>query len=119
MLSPEGLSVYAQRTGTDRANPYFQPGAFNSLASGLPVFNNSSCGNPVPSVSGPANATVSQDIINQLTQLQVALDPRYPAGSRRPDNIINTVPAPSCNPQNPFTFNGQTSQYPQVVYKGK
>jgi phospholipid/cholesterol/gamma-HCH transport system substrate-binding protein len=119
VLSPDGLSVYAHRTGVDRSNPYFQPGAFNSLASGLPVFNNSACGNPVPSVSGPANATVSQDIINQLTQLQVALDPRYPAGSRRPDNIINTVPAPSCNPQNPFTFNGQTSQYPHVTYTGK
>jgi hypothetical protein len=29
------------------------------------------------------------------------------------------VAAPACNQQAPFTFNGKTSQFPQVTYGGK
>ena len=39
-LSPESLAIYPKRIGTDRANPYFQPGAFSALGNGgLPVFS--------------------------------------------------------------------------------
>ena len=108
-MSPESLAVYPARLGTDRANPYFKPGAFGSLASGLQVFSNSSCSNPVPSVSGPANGATSQSLIEQIIQFKVANAPE----------TANTIPAPACNQQGPVTFNGRTSQYPQVVYAGK
>jgi phospholipid/cholesterol/gamma-HCH transport system substrate-binding protein len=108
-VSPQGLAVYNQRIGTDRGNPYFKPGAFSSLASGLPVFSNSACANSAPAVSGPANATVTQGLIEQLIELHVANAPETP----------NSVPAPACLQQSPFTFNGQTSQFPHVTYGGK
>jgi phospholipid/cholesterol/gamma-HCH transport system substrate-binding protein len=109
VVSPQGLAVYPQRIGTDRGNPYFKPGVFSSLASGLPVFSNSTCANSAPAVTGPANATVTQGIIEQLIELHVANAPETP----------NSVPAPPCLQQGPFTFNGQTGQFPHVVYGGR
>jgi hypothetical protein len=109
VLSPESLSVYPQRLGTNRANPYFKPDAFSSLVSGLPVFSAGACSNPVPSVSGPANATISQSLIEQIIKFKVANAPETP----------NAVLAPPCVQQGPFGFNGQTSQFPHVVYGGK
>ncbi|HWY89222.1 MAG TPA: MlaD family protein [Solirubrobacteraceae bacterium] len=110
VLGPESLTVYGKRIGTNRANPYFQPGAFRALANGgLKVFEGGSCANSAPSVSGPANETISQTLIEQLIQFHIANAPESP----------NAVPAPACNQQGPFTFNGQTSQYPHVTYGGK
>ena len=60
-------------------------------------------------MTGPANATVTQGIIEQLIELQVANAPE----------AANSVPAPPCLQQSPFTFNGQSSQFPHVVYGGK
>jgi phospholipid/cholesterol/gamma-HCH transport system substrate-binding protein len=105
-LSPQGLAVYPQRIGTDRANPYFKPGAFSALASGLQVFSSGTCASSAPSVSGPPNATVTQSIIEQLIELHIANAPES----------ANSVPAPPCLQQSPFTFNGQSSQFPHVVY---
>jgi phospholipid/cholesterol/gamma-HCH transport system substrate-binding protein len=105
-VTPQSLAVYSQRIGTDRANPYLKPGAFSTLAGGLSVFSASSCANSAPSVGGTPNATVTQGIIEQLIELHVANAPES----------ANSVPAPPCLQQSPFTFNGQTSQYPHVVY---
>ena len=110
ILGPESLAIYTKRIGTNRANPYFQPGAFRALANGgLKVFEGGSCADSAPSVSGPANETISQTLIEQLIQFHIANAPETP----------NAVPAPACNQQAPFTFNGQTSQYPHVTYGGK
>ncbi|MGA2321375.1 MAG: MlaD family protein [Solirubrobacteraceae bacterium] len=110
VLSPESLAVYPRRIGTDRANPYFQPGAFRALGDGgLQVFSAGNCANSAPSVSGPANETISESLIEQLIQFKVANKP----------NGANEVPAPACNQQGLFTFNSQTSQFPHVTYGGK
>ncbi len=109
VLSPESLAIYKNRIGTDRSNAYPLPGTFNSLASGLPVFDGSTCANSAPAVSGPANETIPQSIIEQIIEFKVANKPE----------TSNDVPAPACNQQGPFTFNGQTSQFPHVVYAGK
>ena len=109
VVTPQSLAVYNQRIGADRGNPYFKPGTFSSLASGLPVFSNSTCANSAPAVTGPPNATVTQGVIEQLIELHVANAPES----------ANSVPAPPCLQQSPFTFNGQTSQFPHVVYNGK
>jgi phospholipid/cholesterol/gamma-HCH transport system substrate-binding protein len=109
VLSPESLAVYPNRVGTDRANAYPLPGTYKSLSSGLPVFNSSNCANSAPSVSGPANETISEELIQQIIKFKVANEPETP----------NKVPAPSCNQQGPFTFNGQSSQFPHAVYGGK
>lgn len=110
VLGPESLTVYSKRIGTNRANPYFQPGAFRALANGgLKVFEGGACADSAPSVSGPANETISQTLIEQLIQFHIANAPE----------TANAVPAPACNKQAPFTFNGQSSQYPHVTYSGK
>jgi phospholipid/cholesterol/gamma-HCH transport system substrate-binding protein len=109
VLSPESLAVYPNRIGTDRANAYPLPGTYRSLLSGLPVFSASACSNSAPSVSGPANETISEELIQQIIQFKVANAPE----------TANKVAAPSCNQQGPSTFNGQSSQFPHVVYGGK
>ena len=109
VLSPESLALYPSPVGTARLNPYFHQGALNSLATGLPVFNSSSCSNSAPSVSGPTSETISESIIEQIIQFKVANAPGH----------SNEVPAPPCVQQGPSTFNGQTSQFPHVTYSGK
>lgn len=106
VLSPESLAVYQQRVGTNRANPYPKPGAFSSLAGGLQVFSGSSCANSAPSVSGPPYGTITQPIIEQLISEHIV---------NAPESAANSVVAPSCNQQSPFTFNGQTSQFPHAT----
>jgi phospholipid/cholesterol/gamma-HCH transport system substrate-binding protein len=109
VLGPESLTVYRKRIGTNRANPYFQPGAFRALANGgLKVFEGGSCADSAPSVSGPANETIPQSLIEQLIQFGIANKPETP----------NAVPAPRCNQQGAFTFNGQSGQYPHVTPGG-
>jgi phospholipid/cholesterol/gamma-HCH transport system substrate-binding protein len=109
VLVPESLTVYTKRIGTNRANPYFKPGAFAKLGtSGLQVFSSRSCANSAPAVSGPENETISQTVIENLIEFHVANAP----------GTANSVPAPACNQQGPFTFNGKTSQYPQVTSSG-
>jgi phospholipid/cholesterol/gamma-HCH transport system substrate-binding protein len=108
-LSPESLAIYPSPIGTSRTDAYPHSGSYRSLASGLPVFSSSSCANSAPSVSGPGNETVSTEIIEKLVQFKVANAPE----------TTNDVPAPACIQQGPFTFNGETSQFPKVVYKEK
>ena len=110
VFNPEGLAIYPNRVGTNRANPYTKPGAFNALGSdGLQVFSGGSCANTAPSVSGPPSETVPQSLIEQIIQFKVANAPGTP----------NAVAAPPCSQQGPFTFNGNTGQFPHVVYGGK
>jgi phospholipid/cholesterol/gamma-HCH transport system substrate-binding protein len=128
VLTPEGLGVYQQRIGTNRANAYPQPGAFRSLASGLSVFSSASCANSAPSLSGPPLGTISEETIEQLIGLEpgsrkegagghpgVENHALYPPVVNNPEKPSNAVPAPACNQQGPFTFNGQTSQFPHAT----
>jgi phospholipid/cholesterol/gamma-HCH transport system substrate-binding protein len=109
VLSPSSLAIYQNPVGTARSNAYPHSGNYRSLATGLPVFSTSACADSAPAVSGPANATISEEIISQLQQFKVA---NKPEGT-------NEVAAPACVKQAPFTFNGETSEFPKVVYKEK
>jgi phospholipid/cholesterol/gamma-HCH transport system substrate-binding protein len=115
VLGPEDLSIYPQRVGTNRPNAYPLPGAFHSLASGLSVFSSASCGNAVPSVSGPPFGTITENVIKQLRG-----EPEHPGEPisivvNKPESASNEVPAPACKQQGPFTFNGETSQFPHAT----
>ncbi|MGA9875940.1 MAG: MlaD family protein [Solirubrobacteraceae bacterium] len=116
VIEPEGLSVYQQRIGTNRANAYPQPGAFRSLASGLQVFSSASCASSAPSISGPTETKAEEEakpinakVIEQLIGFGVV---------NKPENSTNAVAAPACNQQGPFTFNGETSQFPHATPSG-
>ena len=124
VMTPEGLGVYQQRIGTNRANAYPQPGAFNSLATGLQVFSSAACVNYAPSLSGPPLGTLSEEILEQLVGLTpgsrkkgqpVENHALYSPVANNPENPTNVIGAPACNQQGPFTFNGQTSQFPHAT----
>ena len=122
VFSPNTLAIYSERPGTDRANPYFKPGAFRALGNGgLQVFSNSSCSDATPSVSGPANETVSESLIHQIQGQNSgsgATSFSTPPFANEPETP-NKVLAPACNQQGPFSFNGQSSQFAHVTYGGK
>lgn len=104
-VSPEGLAVYSQRIGTNRANPYFKPEALRLLGSGgLQVFSTGNCADSAPSLSLPAKE--QSPIEKQLVEDHVVNE----AGS-----TTNSVGAPACTQQAPFTWEGVTSQFPRVT----
>ncbi|HSZ04558.1 MAG TPA: MlaD family protein [Solirubrobacteraceae bacterium] len=141
VLSPESLAIYPNRIGTDRSNAYPHSGVYGSLASGLPVFSAKSCANSAPSVNGPGNELIEPSLIEKLIEFKVANAPeelskelfvnkpneppptaeeRYKAIKKaQQENGGNQVPAPGCVQQGPFTFNGETSQFPHATYKAK
>jgi hypothetical protein len=126
VLGPESLAVYSTPVGTNRANPYFHPGAFSSLLGGLPVFSSAFCANSAPAVNGPPNAYVSESVIKQLRGEPVEVEiegergkehktlPALSPVANKPGHP-NEVAAPPCRQQGPFTINGKTSQFPQVT----
>jgi phospholipid/cholesterol/gamma-HCH transport system substrate-binding protein len=126
VLGPESLAVYSTPVGTNRANAYFQPGAFASLLSGLPVFGAAFCANSAPAANGPANEFVSEAVIKQLRGESVKLVIEGELGKQEkvfpPLTPVvnkpggpNEVGAPACRQQGPFTVEGRTSQFPQVT----
>jgi phospholipid/cholesterol/gamma-HCH transport system substrate-binding protein len=115
VLTPESLAIYPNRIGTDRANAYPHSGAYGSLASGLPVFSSSACANTSPSVSGPANEIVSEELLKQVTHPPNAGE--SPLANE--PGTANKVAAPGCTKQGPFTFNGEISEFPHAAYKEK
>ncbi len=105
LVNPDSLSLYAQRSGFNRSNPYQASGASRGVGNGgMPVFNSSSCGNPVPTISGPGNAQVPQALIELLVSLRYI----------QPQGSTAGVPAPACTQAAPFTINGRTTQFPQI-----
>jgi virulence factor Mce-like protein len=123
VLGPESLAVYSTPVGTNRANPYFMPGVFASLLSGLPVFSSAFCANSAPAVNGPANEYVSESVIKQLRGEPVVVEiegqkktlPALTPVVNKPGSHPNEVAAPPCRQQGPFTVGGHTSQFPQVT----
>ena len=110
-LNPEVLAAYPKRIGSNRPNPYTMPGAFTQLGTGaFPEFETRQCGRGVPVISQQVDPLLSllipQALLDRLEQFA---DPVTSAGQ---------VPAPTCNQQGPFTFQGTTSQFPQVKPRG-
>jgi phospholipid/cholesterol/gamma-HCH transport system substrate-binding protein len=94
VLSPESLSLYANKVGTDRVNPYRLPGSLTELASGLSVFSGSGCANSAPAINGPRNETVTENVILKLIKFKVA---------NRPEALTGFEPATA-----PITVKGTT-----------
>jgi len=124
VLNPESLALYTSQVGTHRGNAYPLPGTYSSLASGLPVFSTANCSNPTPSANGPANETISAELIENLIAFKIVNKPEKPTGIKAEGNTAtpgspNQVAAPACVQQGPNSFNGKLSQFPHVKYEGK
>ena len=124
MITPEGLAVYQQQIGVSRANAYPLPGAFNSIASGLSVFSSASCANSAPSLERAELGTISEEIIEQMIGLEPGSRKKgapvenhnlFAPIANNPEKPGNAIPAPACKQQAPFTFNGETSQFPHAT----
>jgi phospholipid/cholesterol/gamma-HCH transport system substrate-binding protein len=125
MVNPDSLSLYAQRSGFNRANPYQASGASRGVGSGgMPVFNAGTCANAVPQLSGPGNARVPESLIELLAEMRY-IEPtpslRAKILAKNPGaNLLSAgVPTPACTQAPPFTINGRTTQFPQVTAAAK
>jgi hypothetical protein len=93
-----------------------QPNGFDKLATGLDVFDDRSCNNPVPTITNdpPAGLPVPiplplpvleelapDDLIDRLVQFAFAGQP-------------GTAVAPPCRLQAKYNFSGEITQYPHV-----
>jgi len=126
-LNLENLAVYPRRIGTNRPNAYAKPGNFRKLPEGMPQFETRHCGRGTPTIVNtlPTGATSPLglplptdgpiDAINQ--QLQQLVPPGLMNNLQQfvlgPANQSGGA-APPCKQQGPYTFQGETSQYPHV-----
>jgi phospholipid/cholesterol/gamma-HCH transport system substrate-binding protein len=96
--NPEVLAAYPRRLGTNRSNPYVEPGGYRKLASGLELFGSYLCptgGNPPPPVPGPGLPAELADLIDTYI---------FAAGG-----------APQCKSQRPLgRLVGQSGLYPRL-----
>jgi phospholipid/cholesterol/gamma-HCH transport system substrate-binding protein len=133
-LNPENLAVHPRRVGTNRPNAYLRPRGSDDLPRGLPVYEDRHCGNPVPGVVNdppvlPALPTVPTPTVPGLPVPVPSVVPSLPTAQEMQDlvsdDLLNriftyaynsgNVPAPPCRKQAPFTYGGETTQYPHVT----
>jgi phospholipid/cholesterol/gamma-HCH transport system substrate-binding protein len=104
-LNPEIMTGYQNRLGTNRYNPYSEPGAYDRLGRGepLPVFGSYLCtSNPTPTPP-PPNEHLSERLANEIQKFV------YGIGTE------NEGRAPPCVEQAPLgRLVGQPGRYPQV-----
>jgi len=98
-VNPETLAVYPRRIGPNRSNPYFAPGAYNKLRTGLEVFDPRSCANGGYPDLAPPSASFPEDLRNRIIEFFY----------QNTDGL-----APPCTQQGKFTSSGETTQYPHV-----
>jgi virulence factor Mce-like protein len=97
-VNPAALATYPSPQEWWRGNPYYKPGTYDQLRSGLPVFNGARCGStPFPTI--PASPNLAEEFRNRIILYVL--------------NGGNTI-APPCREQTPFTEGGETSSYPHV-----
>ena len=104
-LSPEIMTGYSSRLGTNRYNPYTEPGAYDRLGKGqpLPVFGSYLCtSNPTPTPPEP-NEYMTQRLSDEIKKFV------YGIGTG------NEGRAPPCVEQAPLgRLVGQPGRYPRV-----
>jgi len=134
-LNPENLAVYPRRIGTNRPNPYAQPQMFQKLRSGLEVFEDRHCNRAVPGIGNDTGVLpqLPAPTAPTLPGLPVPVPTVVPTPTTEqlqalvPDELLDrinkfafanapagSVPAPPCKKQAPYTYGGETTQYPHV-----
>ena len=134
-FNPENLAVYPRRIGTNRPNPYAKPGMFDKLRNGLEVYEDRHCGRAVPGIGNDAGVlpqVVPTTPTPSLPGLPVPVPtPTLPTTEQLqalvPNELLDrinkfafanappgSVPAPPCKKQAPYTYGGETTQYPHV-----
>jgi virulence factor Mce-like protein len=101
--NPEIMAGYPSRIATNRSNPYFAPGGYEKLRTGLEVFNTASCGTaPVPDTPAPLEPWLPAGVIAQLNYFTYG-------------NTQNRNTAPPCRAQTPLgQLVGQSGSFPHL-----
>lgn len=95
---PESLSQYTSRLPTTRQNAYGWPGAGLSITSGMPVYDDRSCGGDMTfTVENPG--TIRDDFAQSITKWALT---------------GGTVQSMPCIQQPRFNLNGTITRFPQV-----
>jgi len=131
-FNPENLAAYPRRLGTNRPNAYAKPGWSNKLRSGLEVYEDRHCGRAVPAgVTNLASAIPAVPTVPSVPGVPLPTPTPLPTTEQLtalvPTDLIDrinkfafagslsgTVPAPPCKNQGPYTYGGETTQYPHV-----
>jgi phospholipid/cholesterol/gamma-HCH transport system substrate-binding protein len=104
-LNPEIMTGYQNRLGTNRYNPYTEPGAYDRLGKGqpLPVFGGYLCtSNPTPTPPEP-NENLTQRLSDEIKRFVFGI------------GTGNEGRAPACEEQAPLgRLVGQPGRYPRV-----
>jgi phospholipid/cholesterol/gamma-HCH transport system substrate-binding protein len=112
-VNPEVLASSPKRYSTTRNNPYFAPGGYDDLPTGLKVFGSYLCtSNPVPAVNSVTNPIPgAPPVPDFLPQSTYALIDQFVYGGQPPASVA----APPCKEQAPLgQIIGQTGRYPHV-----
>ncbi|MEA2124542.1 MAG: phospholipid/cholesterol/gamma-HCH transport system substrate-binding protein [Solirubrobacteraceae bacterium] len=110
-LNAEVLAAYPERIGSNRPNAYTLPGLFDTLGTdAFPEFETRHCGRGVPVISQVADPLLSLLLPDELiTSVNSIILPATSAGQ---------LPAPKCNQQGKYTFQGKTTQFPRIEARG-
>jgi len=103
-LNPENLAAYPRRLPSNRSNPYSEPGAYDQLAGGLPVFGRYLCEIAGPaSFLGPVGPLLPAELRGLIEQFAFA------------GSTTGAVPAPPCREQAPLgRVVGQSGRFPNL-----
>ena len=87
-LNPENLAVYPNRLPTNRPNPYAQPGNFDQINTGLPVYEDRQCTatNLIPSITNTPIDLVN-DVIAPVASPVPTVAPVIPGLPLPPVNL--------------------------------
>jgi phospholipid/cholesterol/gamma-HCH transport system substrate-binding protein len=103
-LNPENLAAYPRRLPSNRSNPYTEPGGYDQLRGGLPVFGRYLCELAGPaSFLGPVGPLLPAELRGLLEQFAFA------------GSTTGAVPAPPCREQAPLgRVVGQSGRFPDL-----
>ena len=131
-FNPENLAAYPARLGTNRPNPYAKPNATKKLPTGLEVYEDRHCGRAIPAgVTNVASAIPQVPALPSVPGVPLPTPTPLPTTEQLqaliPNDLIDrinkfgfggstngTVAAPPCKRQAPYTYGGETTQYPHV-----
>jgi phospholipid/cholesterol/gamma-HCH transport system substrate-binding protein len=117
-LNPEAVSTYPRRLTSSRSNPYFKPGAYENVASGLESFETRGCTFGINAFLDPT--TPQNPTFNERTEGDVALAQAFYDRLQRfafaGQENTQSVPAPPCRPQGPFQSIGESPEESRYLH---
>jgi len=108
-LNPENLAGYPRRVGTNRPNPYPQPGALDDVLRGLAVYEARHCGRGAPTLAptlpaGPvAPGTPAGELLDRVREIALGGSSGGP------------TPAPPCVLQPEYGTGEAATRFPPVT----